>query len=62
MGAVQDATLTIGEAARRLETTIDAVLRHVYEGQLSASPELRSGRLLLQAEDVERLRERQRTG
>lgn len=59
MDAVQEATLTIGEAARRLQTTVDGVLQRIYEGHLPATPEPRTGRLLLQAEDVERLREQQ---
>lgn len=59
MGAVHEATLTIGQAARRLQMTLDGVLERIYDGQLLATPEPRSGRLLLQAQDVDRLREQQ---
>lgn len=59
MDAVQEATLTIGEAARRLQMTVDGVLQRIYDGHLPATPEPRTGRLLLHAQDVERLREQQ---
>lgn len=58
MDAVQEATLTLGQAARRLGTSVDEVLRLVYEGKLPAVPERASGRLLVNSADVERLRER----
>lgn len=59
MDAVHEATLTVGEAARRLQTTVDGVLQRIYDGHLPATPESRTGRLLLQAQDVERLRAQQ---
>lgn len=55
MGTVQEATLTLGEAARRLETTVDAVLQLVYEGHLPATPDPATGRLLVRSGDLDRL-------
>ena len=57
MGTVQEATLTLGEAARRLGTTVDALLRLIYDGELAATPELTSGRLLVAGRDLERFRQ-----
>ncbi len=56
MGTVQEATLTLGEAARRLGTTVDALLQMIYDGELVAIPEPTSGRLLVVSRDLERLR------
>ncbi len=56
MGTVQEATLTLGEAARRLGTTVDALLQMIYDGELAAIPEPTSGRLLVASRDLERLR------
>ncbi|QBI18476.1 DNA-binding protein [Egibacter rhizosphaerae] len=58
MDVVQEATLTLGQAARRLGTSVDEVLRLVYEGTLPAVPERATGRLLVDSADVERLRDR----
>lgn len=56
METVQDATLTLGEAARRLGRTVDEALQLVYDGELPAVPDRATGRLLVDAADVERLR------
>lgn len=57
MGTVQEATLTLGEAARRLGTTVEALLQLIYDGQLAATPDRNSGRLLVASQDVEHLRQ-----
>lgn len=57
MGTVQEATLTLGEAARRLGTTVDAVLQLVYDGTLPAVAEHATGRLLVNGDDVDRFRQ-----
>lgn len=53
MGTVQETTLTLGEAARRLGTTVDALLQMIYDGELAATPEPTSGRLLVASRDLE---------
>lgn len=58
MEALQEATLTLGQAARRLGMTVDGVLQLIYDGELPAVPEGASGRLLVKNADVERLRQR----
>ena len=57
IGTMEETTLTLGETARRLDTTVDGVLRLVYDGVLPAVPERATGRLLLDSADVESLRE-----
>jgi hypothetical protein len=56
MGAVQEATITLGEAARRLGTTVDALLALIYEGRLAATPDPSTGRLLVRTQDLEQFR------
>lgn len=56
MGAVQEATITLGEAARRLDTTVDALLELIYEGRLTATPDPTTGRLFVRSDDLEQLR------
>jgi excisionase family DNA binding protein len=56
MGTVQEATITLGEAARRLGITVDALLELIYEGRLSATPDQATGRLLVRSSDLEQLR------
>ena len=56
MGTVQEATLTLGQAARRLGTTVDALLQLIYDGELAATPDPASGRLLVSTEDLDSLR------
>jgi hypothetical protein len=56
MGTVQEATLTLAEAARRLGLDIDDLLGRIYRGELPAVAERSSGRLLISASDVERMR------
>ena len=53
MGTVQEATITLGEAARRLDTTVDALLELIYDGRLKATPDPATGRLLLKGSDLE---------
>lgn len=53
MESVQEATVTLGEAARRLDTSVDAVLSLIYEGRIRARPDPASGRLLIRAEDLD---------
>ena len=55
MGTVQEATITLGEAARRYNTTIDALLTLIYDGRLPATPDPSTGRLLVKPEDLEQL-------
>jgi hypothetical protein len=55
MGTVQEATITLGEAARRAGTTVDALLALIYDGQLPATPDPATGRLLVKTSDLERL-------
>jgi hypothetical protein len=55
MGTVQEATLTLGEAARRAGTTVDALLTLIYDGRLPATPDPSTGRLLVRASDLEQL-------
>jgi excisionase family DNA binding protein len=57
MGTVQEATVTLGEAARRLGTSVDALLRLIYDGELAATPDPTSGRLRVASQDLERLRQ-----
>ncbi|CAN5795820.1 hypothetical protein BH24ACT15_BH24ACT15_31720 [soil metagenome] len=57
MGTVQEATLTRGEAARRLGTTVDALLRMIYDAKFTATPEPTSGRLLVSSNDLEGIRQ-----
>lgn len=56
MATVHDATLTLGETARRLAVTVDGVLKLIYDGTLSAEPQRATGRMLVKAADVEVLR------
>lgn len=56
MGTVQEATLTLGEAARCLGTTVDELLRQICDGKLPATPQPTSGRLLVDSDDLEALR------
>lgn len=58
METLREATLTLGQAARRLGMTIDGVLQLIYDGTLPAMPEGASGRLLVKSADVERVRQR----
>jgi hypothetical protein len=55
MGTVQEATITLGEAARRADTTVDALLTLIYDGELPATPDPSTGRLLVKASDLEHL-------
>ena len=57
MGTVQGATLTLGQATRRLGTTVDALPQLIYDGELAATPEPTSGRLLVAGRDLERFRQ-----
>ena len=52
---VQEATITLGEAARRLGTTVDALLQLIYGGQLHATPDSATGRLLVSPKDLDDL-------
>lgn len=56
MESVQDVTITLGEAARHLQTSVDAVHRLIYEGRLPAAPDASGGRLLEKRSDLEHLR------
>jgi hypothetical protein len=56
MGNVQEATITLGEAARRADTTVDALLALIYDGRLPATPDPSTGRLLVKPTDLEHLR------
>jgi hypothetical protein len=56
MGAIQEATITLGEAARRLGITVDALLELVYDGRLTAKPDPATGRLLVKSDDLAQLR------
>lgn len=53
MGTVQQIRITLGQAARRLGTSVDAVLELVYAGRLAAEPEPSTGRLLVKLADLE---------
>jgi hypothetical protein len=55
MGTVQEATITLGEAARRADMTVDALLALIYDGQLPAAPDPATGRLLVKASDLAEL-------
>jgi excisionase family DNA binding protein len=55
MGAVQEATITLGEAARRLGITVDALLELIYDGRLIATADRATGRLLVKSDDLEYL-------
>jgi hypothetical protein len=55
MGSVQEATMTLGEAARRADTTVDALLTLIYDGRLPAVPDPSTGRLLVKAGDLAEL-------
>jgi excisionase family DNA binding protein len=55
MGTVQEATITVGEAARRLDITVDALLALIYDGRLPATPDPATGRLLVKSSDLEQL-------
>jgi hypothetical protein len=55
MGAVQEATMTLGEAARHVGTTVDALLALIYDGHLPATPDPSTGRLLVKGSDLEQL-------
>ena len=55
MATVEERTITLGEAARRLGTTVDAVLELVYAGRLNAEREPSTGRLLVDAEELRSL-------
>jgi excisionase family DNA binding protein len=55
MGAVQEATITLGEAARRLGITVDALLELIYDGRLTATADPATGRLLVKSDDLEYL-------
>lgn len=55
MGTVQETTITLGEAARRLDTTVAALLAFVYEGQLPAVADPSTGRLLVKASALQNL-------
>jgi hypothetical protein len=55
MGTVQEATITLGEAARRADTTVDALLALIYDGRLPAVPEASTGRLLVKPSDLAEL-------
>ncbi|MBA2731174.1 MAG: helix-turn-helix domain-containing protein [Euzebyaceae bacterium] len=57
MGTVQEATLTLGEAARRLGISVETLLRLIYDGKLAATPEPASGRLLVSSKDLEGIRQ-----
>jgi hypothetical protein len=57
MGTVQEATITLGEAARRLDTTVDALLELIYEGRLKAMPDPATGRLFVKSDDLAELRQ-----
>lgn len=55
MGTVQETTLTLGEAARRLGTTVDALLKLIYDGRLPATPDPSTGRLFVKLNDLEQM-------
>lgn len=55
IGTVQEATITLGEAARRADTTVDALLTLIYDGRLAAVPDPSTGRLLVKARDLAEL-------
>lgn len=57
MGTVQEATITLGEAARRLDTTVDALLELIYAGRLTATPDPATGRLFVRSNDLAKLRQ-----
>ena len=55
MASVQEATITIGEAARRLGTTVGELLELIYDGQLHATADPATGRLLVRPQDLDGL-------
>jgi hypothetical protein len=55
MGAVQEATVTVPEAARRLGRPVEDVLDLIYSRMLPATAERASGRLLIRPEDLDRI-------
>jgi excisionase family DNA binding protein len=56
MGTVQEATITVGEAARRLKITVEALLDLIYAGRLPATPDPATGRLMVKGDDLAALR------
>jgi excisionase family DNA binding protein len=55
MGSIQEATITLGEAARRLHISVDALLELIYDGRLPATPDPSTGRLLIKPTDLDDL-------
>lgn len=55
MATSEAKTLTLGEAARRLGTTIGALLERIYDGELPATPDRQRARLLLDEQEVDRM-------
>jgi hypothetical protein len=55
MGTVQEATITLGEASRRANTTVETLLALIYDGRLPAVPEASTGRLLVKSSDLAEL-------
>lgn len=55
MAMADTRTLTLGEAARRLGTTVGALLERIYRGEVSAIPDRERTRLLLDERDVDRM-------
>jgi excisionase family DNA binding protein len=60
MGSIQEATITLGEAARRLRITVGALLELIYDGRLPATPDPSTGRLLIKPSDLDDLLPSQR--
>lgn len=48
-------SVTLGEAARRLGTTVAALLEAVYSGDVAAAPDRERTRLLLEEREVARM-------
>lgn len=53
MRAAEEKTLTVGEAARRLNVTVEALLEVVYSGRLPARADAASGRMLINEVDLQ---------
>lgn len=61
METPRESTLTLGEAAHRLDMAIDELLELVYSQQVPGRLQPDTGRLLLEERDVEQLERRRRT-
>lgn len=55
MKTTEEQTVTVGEAARQLDSTVDALLELIYRNELGAFVQSESGRMLVSVTDVESL-------